>query len=1171
MNCVFYIVMAAFIGQVGIFDETVEQWPIYVERAEQFFLANAVDDALRVPSLLSMLGSKTYALLRNLVAPDKPADKTFAEINQVLTGHLSPKPLLIAERFRFHKRNQEQDETVAQYFAMLKKLAEHCNFGQNLNDTLRDRLVCGMRNENIQKRLLAEANLSHTRAIELATAMESAQRDTVELRKSNGNGETSGVHYVRGGKTRQSGPAQCHRCGSYQHTPDRCIYKEQVCFRCSKTGHTQKMCLSPAQQGARGPYKGGYKGGTYQSGYKGGKPATFTKGQRNKPVHAVVDSDEETYECDTYECASLEVHQVGSKKGSDVIWVTPQVEGRDLRMELDTGSAISAIPLRVYKQHYGQLQIKRTDILLKSYTGQQIKPKGTIDVEVVYKGEQHKLHLYVIDSEGPPLFGRDWLRKIRLDWCNIREVHTDASSTKGKLDQLLAEYSDVFADGLGLLKGEKAKLTLTEGATPKFFKPRQVPYALRPMVEEELQKLEKEGILSKVDWSEWATPLVAIPKSAGGVRICGDFKVTINPVLKVDQYPLPRIEDIFSNLAGGERFTKLDLRQAYLQMEVSDESKQYLTVNTHKGLYQWNRLMFGVASAPAIWQRTIDKILQGLPGTQCILDDMIITGRNDDEHLENLRNVLERLHSRGLRANLDKCAFRQERIEYCGHIIDKQGLHKTNEKIEAVLSAPSPENLTQLRSFIGMVQYYHKFLNNIATVLRPLNQLLEKNQKWIWSQECEHAFKEAKRMITSKQVLAHYDPSLPIALETDASPYGISCVMTQNDRPVAFASRSLTTTERAYAQIQKEALAIVFGVKKFHHYVFARHFTLITDHQPLTSIFHPNKELPAMTAARLQRYAMYLSGHNYTIKYRNTKLHVAPDCLSRLPLPTVKNDSNDPVEMFHVDQLQALPVSSTQMRRETQRDIVLSKVYLYLLNGWPDKPDKDIAAYYSRRNELTLTQGCILWGIRVIVPRKLQTQVTQLLHEAHLGIVKMKGLARSHVWWPGIDNEIENTVKQCQQCKEVRNNPSAAPLHPWECATSPWQRIHVDYAGEFQGHMFLLAVDAHSQWPEVEIMRSTTSSKTIDTLRAIFARNGLPEQLVSDNGSNFVSAEFETFLKQNGIKHVTSAPYHPSTNGLVERLVQTLKQSLKAGVSDRSSTFVVISECSTYDYWSIAR
>ena len=636
------------------------------------------------------------------------------------------------------------------------------------------------------------------------------------------------------------------------------------------------------------------------------------------------------------------------------------------------------------------------------------------------------------------------------------------------------------------------------------------------------------------------------------MRVCGDFKVSVNPVLLAEQYPLPRIEDIFANLAGGKHFSKLDLRQAYHQLEVTEESKKYLTINTHKGLFQYNRLVFGITSSPAICQRAIDQVLQGVPGNQCILDDMLISGKTDEEHLENLESVLKGLQDAGLKANKEKCVFFKDRVQFCGHEIDKEGLHKTQEKIEAVVNAPRPENVSQLRSFLGLVNYYNRFLPNASSVLHPLHQLLEQNSKWQWTEQCEQAFTEAKRLITSEQLLTHYDQGLPVRLACDASPTGIGAVLSHvmldgSERPVAFASRSLTKTERRYAQIDKEALSIVWGVKRFHVYLFGRQFTLLTDHKPLTSIFHPEKGVPAMTAARLQRYAMFLAGFDYKIEYKSTTKHCNADGLSRLPLQNKEREETevDSSEVFHATQFEPLSVTSEAVARETRRDPVLARVYDSVVKGWSVRVSGD-KPYYERRNELTVPLGCILWGMRVVIPKKLQDRVLEELHDGHLGIVKMKALARSYVWWINVSGQLEELAKACSGCQHNQKMPTKAPLHPWEWPTAPWQRIHIDYAGLFQNSMFLIVVDAHSKWLEVIPVRSTTSSSTIEVLRDLFARFGIPDQIVTDNGAQLVSEEFQAFVRSNGIRHLTSAPYHPATNGLAERAVQTSKQALHA-------------------------
>ncbi len=272
------------------------------------------------------------------------------------------------------------------------------------------------------------------------------------------------------------------------------------------------------------------------------------------------------------------------------------------------------------------------------------------------------------------------------------------------------------------------------------------------------------------------------------------------------------------------------------------------------------------------------------------------------------------------------------------------------------------------------------------------------------------------------------------------------------------------------------------------------------------------------------------------------------DTLSRNPpkFEKCEQDDCDDVDVFMVKQLEQICLTSDGIRRETIRDNSLSKVYQLIQKGWSVNHEKELTPYFNKRNELSIVQGCLLWGIRTIIPQKYRKQTLELLHSAHPGVVKMKLLARSYVWWPSIDSDIESLAKSCPGCQRDQRNPKTAPLHPWEWPSTPWKRIHIDFAGKFLDHMFLIVVDAHSKWPEVVPMNSTTTGQTIKVLRTIFARTGLPEQIVSDNGPQFVSAEFQNFTKMNGITHIKSAPYHPATNGLAERFVQTFKQSMKA-------------------------
>lgn len=337
----------------------------------------------------------------------------------------------------------------------------------------------------------------------------------------------------------------------------------------------------------------------------------------------------------------------------------------------------------------------------------------------------------------------------------------------------------------------KVNFTVNDMVKPKFFKPRPVPFLLKGKVEEELSRLEQLGIISPIQHSQWAAPIVPVTKKDGTVRICGDFKTTINQASPTEQYPLPRADELFSDLSGGKYFTKLDMSNAYLQLQLSDTSKQFVTINTHKGLFQYNRLPFGVASAPAIFQRTMETLLRGLEGVSVYIDDILVTGATTEQHLRNLEAVLDRIEKAGLRLNKSKCSFLAPRIEYLGHAID---LHPTDEKIAALREAPTPTNITELRSFIGILNYYGKFLPNLATKLTPLYRLLHKNAPWAWTEKHEEAFQQAKE---ADSVLVHYDSTKPLLLACDASEYGIGAVLSHilvdgTEKPIAYTSRTLS-------------------------------------------------------------------------------------------------------------------------------------------------------------------------------------------------------------------------------------------------------------------------------------------------------------------------------------------------------------------------------------------
>ena len=518
---------------------------------------------------------------------------------------------------------------------------------------------------------------------------------------------------------------------------------------------------------------------------------------------------------------------------------------------------------------------------------------------------------------------------------------------------------------MGKLKDVEAKIYIEEGAQPSFKKARPVVFARRAEVERELDRLQSLGVIKPVRFSDWASPIVPVLKGDGRVRICGDFKATVNRAARVEKYPIPRIDKLFASLAGGVVFSKLDLSHAYLQIPLDEASRCLVTISTHKGLFEYQRLPFGISSAPSIFQRIMENLLQGVPRVCVYLDDILVTGSTEEEHLSNLAQVLTRLESAGMRLKREKCAFMLKSVSYLGHVISSEGLRTGDLKVKALVDAPHPRDLTELRSFLGMVTYYGKFLPNLATVLSPLYRLLRHSVSWCWGTKQARAFGRVKKLLQSNRVLTHFDDQLPLLLECDASPYGLGAVLSHRmpdgmERPVCFASRTLTKAEQNYSHLDKEALAIVFGVRKYHQYLYGRPFEIKTDHKPLTYIFHESKEIPPMSSGRVQRWALLLSAYDYRIRYRQGKANANADALSRLPLPSPEMHTPQPAEVIHLmEHLSTTSLSSAQIKAWTDSDPTLSQVRQLVLEGWPDKE-----SWIPGRSCCHTTEESWNWGYR---------------------------------------------------------------------------------------------------------------------------------------------------------------------------------------------------------------
>ncbi|KAK3725271.1 hypothetical protein QZH41_010111, partial [Actinostola sp. cb2023] len=569
--------------------------------------------------------------------------------------------------------------------------------------------------------------------------------------------------------------------------------------------------------------------------------------------------------------------------------VNIELNGKDLQMELDTGASLSIISAKTYETLWGgedRPPLQNTNIVLQTYTGEKINPKGIIEVSVAYGKQNVKLPLHVVEGKGSALLGRDWLEKIQLDWPTIKIISQDT-----KLEDVVNSYPQLFEEGLGTLKGKKARIHVDPGTKPEFYRARPVPYTLREKIEQELERLQKEGTIEPVQYSDWATSIVPVVKSDGTIRLCGDYKLTVNKVSTLDAYPIPKIDDLYTKLAGGKTLTELDLSHAYEQMLLDDDSKQYVTINTHQGLYRYNRLPYGVSSALGIFQRTMETLLQ----------------------------------EAGLRLKTKKCNFMKASLECLGYRVDAEGFHPVEAKVKAVKDAPTPKHVSELKSFLGMINFY-------ASTLEPLHVLLRQNHTWKWGNGQEKAFQAAKDLLQSSRLLVHYDQTQELVLSCDASPYGVGAVLAQvmeagSEKPVSYASRTLSKAEKNYSQLHKEALAVVFAVKKFHQFLYGRHFKIYTDHKPLLGLLSSDKAIPPMASGRVQRWALTLSAYEYDLVYRPGRENGNADALSRLPLPVESKSTPVPGEIINLmETINTSPVDATKIEHWTARDLLLSQV-----------------------------------------------------------------------------------------------------------------------------------------------------------------------------------------------------------------------------------------------------
>ena len=757
----------------------------------------------------------------------------------------------------------------------MRRLAVNCKFNTFLQRALRDQFVCGIRNGNSLKKLLSQ-DKNFEECLNTAIADEAADKESKGL----GSFESVNYTHTKGKRDYKKGnKPRCFRCGSENHFADKCSLKDSgmTCGYCKKTNHSTKECFKKKNDEN-----------------KKRRDIHYIEEECNEVANGIsevsmfmVSAEEEVVEGPTH---MINLVRQNSYK------TEVKLDGRSTVMEIDTGSGVTLLSRTDFSKINGEVKsLQPSKIILKGYTGNKIQCLGEKMMSVEINNQAKEVIIRVVDGEGPSLLGRDLISSFTLPWENIFKVNSS------EYDDVLKKYSNLFDETtVGKIEGLQVQLHVDD-SKPVFKKARPVPYAIRSKYEESLDSLEKKGIIEKVEFSEWASPVVPVIKTDGSIRLCGDYSSTINKNMISDVYPLPTLEDIINNVGYGDCFTKLDLSQAFHQFELDEKSRKYTTINTIKGLYQYNRLVFGVPSATAICQRTMENILKDIPGVVVRVDDILITGRTDEEHIQNLEKVLNKLQSKGLKLKESKIQFMMNEVEYNGFTISKNGVKPTIQKVEAIHGAEAPKDITELRSFIGLANYLRNFIPKFAEIISPLYKLLKKEVVWKWGKSENDAFNDLKDAISAEKMLKRYEPNGDLVLQTDASGVGVGATILQHNengflKPIAYASRILNKAERNYPQIERELLGVVFGVTKFRLFVLGRKFLLQTDHKPLTKICNEHETISQLTSNRIKKWSMLLKAYDFKISHIPGKQNVVADFLSRKPINTMISPEEKPTD-----------------------------------------------------------------------------------------------------------------------------------------------------------------------------------------------------------------------------------------------------------------------------------
>ena len=637
------------------------------------------------------------------------------------------------------------------------------------------------------------------------------------------------------------------------------------------------------------------------------------------------------------------------------------------------------------------------------------------------------------------------------------------------------------------------------------------------------------------------------------IRLCLDPK-DLNKNIRREHYHTRTFDEILPKLFGKKYFSVLDTKKGYWHVELDEDSSLLTTFNTPFGRFKFNRMPFGLLMSQDVFQPKLDATYQGIPNVTGIADDIIVAGKTPEEHDTAMIRLLDACRANNIGLNSDKLQFKQHKVDFYGHTITDKGVQPSEDKLKAIRAIKSPENLKELLTILGMVNYLNRYSTKLAELTAPLRELNKKDVCFRWEDHHQRALDEIKMELCRVKILAYYDPNpaTKTILQCDASQKGLGAWIRQVDENgkeniVAMCSRTLTDTETRYSNIERECLAVKFGLDKFEYYLMGRHTAIETDHSPLEQIFKKNiAEVPT----RLQNMILWCLRFDITVKYKpGIKIPVA-DALSRVCLQRPKHEPCQK-EVSFISSMQ-LPIELQRIKDASLQDATLNLLKDIVYKGWPPlrkKCPQELWEFWNFRCDLVIDDGLVLKGDRIIIPKSLRKEVLDAIHLGHQGETKCILIARESVFWPGITNDVKAMVQSCNTCARHQPAPPRLPLMQPDLPTSPWEKLGTDLF-EYNNKKYLMVVDYYSRFPIVRQLPDIRAETVTEMFTSIINEFGLCKTILADSGTQFTSEQFRKKCREAGIQLQFSSPYHHQANSLAERTIGTVKALWKKAEQD---------------------